>query len=467
MIRIRAGGGAAHILGAALFVAACDGGSLGPGEAPEILSFSATADAEHVLRVDVSVTARRADSAALELTPAGGSPTAPVRSAAVPIAAGGAVVRALGLLPDTRYGVRVVAYGAGGTTVSESREIVTGSLPADLPAFVAGGSDPSPGFVVFAAGDFGLIIDNTGRVVWYHRFPTGAGLNFAPQPNGHYVAMPVTTSGIANWVEIDASGEPTRALGCVSGLRARLHDLIANPDGDYWILCDETRAMDLTAHGGDAAAQVTGTVVQHIASTGQLLFQWSPFDHFEITDADPAALTGAAVNWTHGNSIDLDASGNLIVSFRNLNEVTGIDTRTGAVLWRFGGRRNQFALNGGMSSFQQQHSARTLGGDRILLLDNLGDPVESRAELWSMDRTSRTALLVHSHGSIPPVRTLIGGSVQGLPNGRALVSFGTVGRVEEYDATGNVVWRIESGAGYVFRATRIRSLYHPEEGLTR
>jgi hypothetical protein len=41
-----------------------------------------------------------------------------------------------------------------------------------------------------------------------------------------------------------------------------------------------------------------------------------------------------------------------------------------------------------------------------------------------------------------------------------LVSFGSGARVEEYDASGTVVWRIEH-PGYVFRAQRILSLYHP------
>ena len=54
-----------------------------------------------------------------------------------------------------------------------------------------------------------------------------------------------------------------------------------------------------------------------------------------------------------------------------------------------------------------------------------------------------------------------------MPDGRTLVSFGTAGRVEEYDATGNVVWRIEASPGYVFRAQRMKSLYQPGVGLPR
>ena len=54
-----------------------------------------------------------------------------------------------------------------------------------------------------------------------------------------------------------------------------------------------------------------------------------------------------------------------------------------------------------------------------------------------------------------------------MPDGRTLVSFGTAGRVEEYDATGNVVWRIEASPGCVFRAQRMKSLYQPGVGLPR
>jgi hypothetical protein len=42
-----------------------------------------------------------------------------------------------------------------------------------------------------------------------------------------------------------------------------------------------------------------------------------------------------------------------------------------------------------------------------------------------------------------------------------LVSFGSGARVEEYDSSGLVVWRILGNAGYVFRAQRIESLYAP------
>jgi hypothetical protein len=376
----------------------------------------------------------------------------------------------LGLLPGERYVARVVAYGETGTGVGSDLFLRTGPLPTDLPRYTASGSDPSPGYVVFAAGHYGVVIDNTGRVVWYRHFPNGVGLNFMVQPTGHYVLRPPTpeVGDVEPWVELDALGNVTRTMRCASGLQPRPHDIILEEDGSYRLLCDETRTMDLTAIGGVANARVTGTVVQHVSVTGQLLFQWSPFDHFQIADLDPAERAGVNVNWTHGNSLDVDTDGNLLVSFRNLGEITKIDATTGAVIWRFGGRRNEFGfLDTATPAFSRQHSVRVCAPGTLLLLDNVGDPRASSAERYLIDDASRTARLVQVYSSMAPVVTEIGGSVQPLAGGRTLVSFGTAGRVEEYDTSGRRTWQIEGNPGYVFRAQRMGSLYAPGTGSGR
>jgi outer membrane protein assembly factor BamB len=220
--------------------------------------------------------------------------------------------------------------------------------------------------------------------------------------------------------------------------------------------------MDLTALGGVANAQVTGTVVQHMSAAGDLLFQWSPFDYFALTDLDSASRAGPTVNWTHGNALDVDADGNLVVSFRSLSEITKIDTRTGAVLWRMGGLRNQFAFEtGGLPAFVSQHGLRLTGPGRLVLLDNLGNATGTRGEHYAYDEGARRARQIAAYESSPAVTAQLGGATQALPGGRVLVAYGNGGRVEEYDASGRVVWRIEGNPGYIFRAQRIRSLYQP------
>jgi len=457
------------LLATSLLAACHDGASsVTAPTPPAITGTSVTPNPTNALSAVVTVRARDADSVAVRFSLAGNASPTDSLTPSVRLTGDSAVVPVLGLLPARAYTLSAVAYGAGGETIGASLDFTTDTLPSDLPRYTATGTDPSPGYVAFAAGVFGLVIDNTGRVVWYHRFPNGTRLNFIAQPNGRFAASPSNSpTDLGHWVEVDPLGSVTREPGCGRGLRPRLHDFIGEPDGSYWLLCDETRTMDLTGVGGVANASVTGTVVQHLSAGGAVLFDWSPFDHFAIADGDPADRRGVSVNWTHGNAIDFDSDGNLIVSFRNLSEVTKIDVRTGDVLWRLGGRRNDFTfVDAPTPSFAGQHSPRAYAPGALMLLDNVGDPTESRAEWYAVDERTRTARLVHSYGT-PGVITLIGGSMQSLPGSRTLVSFGTAGRVEEYDAAGRVVWRIEGNPGYVFRAQRIHSLYSPGVGLTR
>ena len=456
---------------AALLASGCGEGDLADPAScvlPVILSSTVRANAHNVLSAIVTVQADRADSVRIRFG-ISGLPRDSVTPATA-VGDGAVELPVLGLLPDTEYRLEADGFGPCGRAGGPVLGFTTGSLPGDLPSYRAGGPNPSPGYVVFGAGAYGLVIDNTGRVVWYRRFPTGPGLNFQPQPNGRYTARPApaTPTAPAPWVELDRLGALTRTLDCARGLVSRFHDLIASADGSYWLMCDETRVMDLSQRGGVAQAQVQGTVIQHLSASGELLFEWSPFDHFQIEDLDPVDRAASVVNWTHGNALDLDADGNLLASFRSLSEVTKIDTRTGAVRWRMGGRANQFTFEGtAMPAWFRQHGVRSGGAGRLVLLDNLGQPAGSRAERYEYDEAGRTVRQAGSYGEQAGVTALVGGTTQQLPGGRVLVAFGNGGAVEEYDATGAVVWRIEGAAGYVFRAERIRSLYRPGVGDPR
>ena len=438
-----------------------------PPSSPAIHAASVAANAGNVLSALVSVRLQRADSVVMRY---GVSPALDSLTPAVVVRGDSAIVPVLGLFPKTPYFLRVVAYGGGQVTSGELLSFTTDSLPSDLPRYVASGVDPTPGYVVFAAGQYGLVIDNTGRVVWYLRFAGGPGLNFKAEPTGHYYARP-SASGPnvrSRWVEIDPLGHVVRNIGCAGDLEPRFHDLIAIPDDGYWLLCDDARTVNLSGMGGKADAKVTATDVQHVSASGDLLFTWSPFEHFDIADLDPASRSGSSVNWTHGNSLDLDGNGNVVVSFRNLNEITKIDTRTGSVLWRLGGTRNQFTFQDSTTlTFSYQHGVRWTSQGQLLFLDNLGDSTSSRVLRYDFNALPHAARLAGAYRPVPEAVSQQGGSTQELPSGRTLVSFGPAGRVEEYDATGRVVWRIEGNPGYVFRAQRIRSLYAPGVGLPR
>ena len=459
---------------AVLALAACAGDHpIAPhvaAAAPVIDSVAIAAGPWNVLSAVARVRVRHADRIVVRFRPAGDGLATEGAAPDAVVAGDSASAPVLGLLPARTYAMRVVALGPGGQATSDSVAFTTGALPGDLPRYRAAGVVPQPGFVVFSAGTYGVVVDDGGRVVWYRRLPGGAGLSFMVEPTGVYAAHPPPPArgAPAPWLLFDALGNQLGAIDCAGGLPSRPHDLLLEPDGGRWLLCDSTRTIDLAALGGSATARVTGTVVQHVAADGRVLFQWTPFDHFEITDLDAAERRGTDVNWTHGNALDLDDDGNLLVSFRSLNEITKIDVRTGRVLWRFGGRANRFAVSESSAPpFTHQHGLRMLHDGAFVLLDNLGDPSATRAERWVVDAGAGTARLARAYSSEPAVVTPIGGSVQALPRGHLLVSFGTAGRVVEYDSTGRVVWRIAGNAGYVFRAQRFRSLYAPGRDASR
>ncbi|HSA57770.1 MAG TPA: arylsulfotransferase family protein [Gemmatimonadaceae bacterium] len=463
----------AALIAAGVVLYACTDGDEGGGittpvrcDLPVIGSRTLEANPRNVLAAAFRAHVQGADSGRVRHRPtasAGDSLTP-----AVAVAGDSVEVPVLGLLPGTDYTMSLTVYGRCGVITAPPITLTTGALPADLPAYSAEGSDPSPGYVSFAAGSYGLVIDNTGRVVWYHRFDNGAGLNFQPQPNGRYVARPPSPDPNAPWVELDVLGRVTRTLSCARGFAPRFHDLIIDPDGSYWVMCDEIREMDLSAAGGPALARVSGTGVQHLGPAGEVLFAWSPFDHFEVSGWDPPMPGQANVNWTHGNAIALDADGNLLISFRNLSEIAKIDARTGDVLWRLGGVHNEFTFVEQTSPlFARQHGVRLDARGELVFLDNLGDATGSRTLRYALDEGARTARLLAVYRPDQSVVAQVGGTTQPLPPDRTLVSYGSGGRVEEYDGAGRVVWRIAGNPGYIFRAQRVRSLYAPGAAAAR
>ncbi|HUF66638.1 MAG TPA: arylsulfotransferase family protein [Gemmatimonadaceae bacterium] len=438
---------------------------------PQVLRSDASPNTNNVLSAIVTAEVLAADTIAVRF----GHPGATLDSITpvFPPGVSATGLPVLGLEPDMNYALQVVAFNDCATVHGELLTLTTGALPSDLPVYSASGPAPSPGYVAFAAGSYGLVIDNSGRVVWYHRFPDGPGLNFQAQANGRYVARPppATAGEAAQWLEVDPLGNTTRTLGCVGGLQPRVHDFLGEADGAYWLMCDEVRTMDLSSAGGASEARVLGTAVQHIAPSGDLLFHWSPFERLSIdlNELASSEVSASMLNWTHGNALDLDGDGNLLLSFRNLSTIVKIDTQTGAVAWHMGGSRNEFTFeNTSMPAFAGQHSVRATGPARLLLLDNIGDPSLSRAERYEYDEAMRRARLTDAYvSSRTGVVARLGGTAQDLPGARTLVSFGNGASVEEFDAAGNVVWRMDGDPGYVFRAQRIRSLYSPGAGDPR
>lgn len=445
-----------------LSAAACSSDSAAPASARQYLGAQVEAIPDNVLAAAVAVRAAGYDSAYVAYA-VGASPA--TRTPAVGFA-GDTIVRVpvLGLDTARVYGMRVVLTRAGAPDSSvDTLGFTSGSLPSWIPTLGTLGSSGESGYLALSLPDGAVIVDNGGKVVWYHHSPNGVLNSFQAHPNGSYTILG-TGATETQFHVLNSLGEETGTLHC-AGRPTRFHDLLISEGGDAWMLCDENRTMDLSGLGGDAAALVTGTVVQHLSAAGALLWEWNAFDHFAITDLPLDDRTGPNVNFTHGNGIGFDEDGNLLLGFRSLSEVTKVNVATGAVMWRLGGLQNQFTiLNDPKGLFEHQHGVRPAGPGQIQMLDN-GLAAPSRLARYLINPVAHTALMEWQFIDAPGTWTLVGGSTQYHPDGHATVSFGRAGRVIEVDEAGNRVWELTGLAGtYVFRAQRLHSLYTAGRG---
>jgi len=442
--------------------AACNSDSPGPLNPQQFLGAQVEGIPENVLAAAVGVHAIGYDSAYVEYA-AGAAAAARTPGVAF---AGDTVVRVpvLGLDTATTYALRVILTRAGAADSSvDTLAFSSGSLPTWIPVIGSLGTSGEAGYLALSLPDGAVIVDNTGKVVWYHHSPNGALNSFQAHPNGSYTLLG-TGATETQFRVLNSLGEQTGTLQCL-GRPTRFHDLLIAEGGDSWLLCDENRTMDLSGLGGDPAALVTGTVVQHLSAAGAVLWEWNAFDHFAITDLPLVDRTGPNVNFTHGNGIGFDDDGNLLLGFRSLSEVTKVNIATGAVMWRLGGLQNQFTfLNDPKGFFEHQHGVRPAGPGQIQMLDN-GLAAPSRLARYLINPTTHTALMVWQFVDAPTTWTLVGGSTQYHPDGHATVSFGRAGRVVEVDEAGNRVWELTGLNGtYVFRVQRLHTLYAAGRG---
>jgi len=132
----------------------------------------------------------------------------------------------------------------------------------------------------------------------------------------------------------------------------------------------------------------------------------------------------------HVNSVGEAPDGNIVVSFRNLNQVIKIDRTTGRVLWRLGGKRSSFKIEGDPNGqFAAQHDAREIDDNVITLFDNAyctGDE-HARAmdyELKFDNVTGEPTVAKMTSMWKSGVTALAKGSYRRLKNGNRAVSLG-------------------------------------------
>jgi hypothetical protein len=328
---------------------------------------------------------------------------------------------------DTKYETMPTADMKAEETVSaavldEAMIMSNGvSVPSDFSQVVVTvNNNPSPGYLFLEHAGFTMMLDNNGEPVWYRR---GSAWDFKVQKNGM-----ITWT---NFNGYDQNFNYLRSFGAVNGYNTDHHELQIQEDGGYLLLGVQGTTVDMSLYvsGGYPNAFVRETVVQEFTADDELIFQWRSWDNFNPLDCEThvADPLGFSFNFTHMNAVDIDVDGHILLSSRNLSEVTKINRDTGEIIWRLCGTdpaRGDFVfVNDPLNGFNNQHDIRSMGNDRYTIFDNgnLHSPQVSRGVEYELDLDNGTATMVWEYRD--GKYTYYMGNAQRLPTGNTLINF--------------------------------------------
>ena len=357
-----------------------------------------------------------------------------------------------------RDGARQAALSSmkmGASGVLDEIELASGSpfqvsIPSDFPPIaVSIQGETAEGKLFFSnwgGAPYLLITENDGTPVFYRRTPAFAR-DLKVQQSG--ILSYFVGGEVLKFFVMDSTYTVRDSIVCANGYETDEHELLMLPDGHYLLIGKDYQRVDMSKYvvGGRANATVVGNIVQELDSDHQVVFEWRSWDHYEITDCEHVALTASTIDYVHMNAIEVDEDGNLLLSCRNMSEITKIDRTTGEIVWRLGGKNSMFSRVNDPIGFSYQHDIRSIGEGHYTLYDNgnYHDPPESRALEYVIDTTAMSATLVWEYSHDPIRYSWWMGSVQRLPNGNTLIGWGdgTLPVLTEVRPDGTVAYELE------------------------
>jgi hypothetical protein len=308
----------------------------------------------------------------------------------------------------------------------------------------------APGYVFFSTltgpGQRGpMMVDNHGDVVWFRR-TNEVAINVRPQTfRGQRVLTwwqgdidQVLGYGKGAGLIVDRNYETVASVQAGNGYHVDVHEFLLTAKGTALVTIYAPKTVDLTSVGGPSAQTTLDSILQEIdIATGRVLLEWHSLDHVPLTDSYSPLLD--PYDYFHINSIDVALDGNLLVCARNTSCIYKLDRKTGAVLWRMGGRSSDFTFGPG-AGFMYQHDARAQPDGTLTLFDDgSGDLTHpSRALRLAVDEQAKTATLIAEYAHPTPITATAMGNAQALPDGGMLVGWGSEPYMTEFGPSGDV-----------------------------
>ena len=360
-------------------------------------------------------------------------------------------------------------------------------LPHDFPlvtasAYPAVGS-PTAGwyligslFLTAGSGPYAMIVDANGTPIWYHRMASGQGNPTIVEPLPDSAVGITTTSSPSIGTLYHLNTWTTQAISTV-GIPLDNHELRLLPNGDFMLLSNPkltgVNLTGLTNYGPNST--ILDCAVQEVDPQGNLVWEWRASDH---TDPVKESVVPAGVGSDkspadvyHCNSVDVNASGDVLISFRHMNAVLFVSKTTGNVVWKLGG--TAYNKDGALllaiqsdpeTAFSMQHDARFRPNGNISLFDDhsapAGIPGVARGVEYALDLGAGRAHVVWQYQGTADSGFL--GSFRRYADGTNLIGWGYYTGTDnlaftEVDATGHDLLDMvfESRGNSSYRAEKV------------
>ncbi len=298
-------------------------------------------------------------------------------------------------------------------------------------------SSATHGYFFLSNPDRLMILDKYGELVYYRLRAAGCSIyNFALQPNGL-----MSYSDLTRFYLMDSTFRKVDSIEGNERFIMDKHELQVLSNGHFLLLgLDSMREDGTIKNANNIATDTDGTVIPkwtvvlELDRNKNIVFEWHAKDHFKKEEIDSYFLVrGPVISWNHSNAAEMDHDGNILLSNRNMDEITKINRTDGSVMWRLGGIANQFRVINCPVPFYGQHDIRRIKNGHITLFDNGNHSTHhgARALEFKLDEKNKTAELIWSYMIDSNIYSTRSGNMQRLSNSNTLINYGTLGRNPE------------------------------------
>ncbi len=307
------------------------------------------------------------------------------------------------------------------------------------------------GYTLFAqhSSTDAWLIDMKGRIVHHWKLPSPPGGPIRLLPNGNQMRIDKTFK------------EPTAHIGTAGGKLVEVdwegnivwkyedlymhHDFCRLGNGNTLINRHVLIPSEIAAKvkGGIPGTELEdgmwGNAFQEITPEGEVVWEWLGYEHMDPEVDIPCTLCPRTI-WGYVNGIDVLPNGDIVASFRHLNNLMIIDKNTKAIKWRWG-----------YKELGHQHNPTVLGNGNILVFDNgfhrlCKGPINIEAYSRVLEINPKTDEIEWEYKDEFRYRffSVFCSSAGRLPNGNTLICESSKGRIFEVTPGKEIIWEFIS-----------------------